>query len=129
MVPLSSNNQQVIRPTLAAFCLELCPVEVVQSGMPDRYNSIAHHCQCSVYAITSDACLLSQELPALKFIAKMPRYSDQYTLLISKRGSQDQPDQMFHLMPWLSVLKSCIPGIPSSKPAHSRWGPDADLRA
>ncbi|KAL3138044.1 hypothetical protein ABBQ38_005277 [Trebouxia sp. C0009 RCD-2024] len=60
-----------------------------------------------------------KDLPALKFIAKMPRYSDQYTLLISKRGEQDHPNSILHLMPWLAVLKSCIPGLHSTKSSQS----------
>ena len=70
--------------------------------------------------------LLVQDLPALKFAAKMPRYSDQYTLLISKCSAQDHPNSVFHLMPWLSVLKSCIPGLHSSKTSQTRSASAAD---
>lgn len=61
-----------------------------------------------------------QDIPALKFVARMPRYSDKYTLLISKREDRDQPNSTFQLMPWLSVLRSSIPGLKSDSIAsHS----------
>ena len=63
-----------------------------------------------------------QDLPALKFIAKMPRYSDEYTLLIRKCNNEDSPNSVLHLMPWMSVLRSCIPGLRSSKASQSRLG-------
>ena len=68
------------------------------------------------------AYVLLQDVPALKFIAKVPRYSDQYTLLISKRQEQDEPNHIFRLLPWVSVLKSCIPGLQARKFTRSRCG-------
>ena len=52
-----------------------------------------------------------QDTPALKFVARMPRYSDQYTLLISQREDKDHPQSVFQLMPWVAVLQSLVPGV------------------
>ena len=51
-----------------------------------------------------------QDIPALKFVAKMPRYSDKYTLLISHREGTDHPDSTFQLMPWVALAQSFMPG-------------------
>jgi len=62
------------------------------------------------------SCFL-QDTPALKFVARMPRYSDQYTLLISQREDKDHPQSVFQLMPWVAVLQSLVPGLkPESSP-------------
>ena len=49
-----------------------------------------------------------QEHPGLKFVSKMPRYSDKYTLLISKSGETNQFSSILQLWPWLAVLRSLL---------------------
>lgn len=47
-----------------------------------------------------------KEHPALKFVSKMPRYSDKYTLLISKSNETNQFSSILQLWPWIAALKS-----------------------
>lgn len=62
-----------------------------------------------------------RDTSALKFVARMPRYSDQYTLVISQREDKDQSQSVFQLMPWVAVLQSLVPGLkPESSPQNEQ---------
>ena len=61
-----------------------------------------------------------QDFPALRLVSKMPRYADQYTLLVSRRDDTDQLSSVLQLTPWLNVLRSSIPRFGANDAQLSR---------
>lgn len=60
---------------------------------------------------------LLQGLPSLKFISKMPRHSETYTLSITVNEDRNTQTSLLQPMPWIHALLLYIPGLqPKSEP-------------